>query len=81
MMRGRWRLGESVCRTTYALLAIAFVAQLVGCGSVAPYERGKLAHRTMKLDDASSSGQAHVYAIHEGAVGGTVGVASGCGCN
>jgi hypothetical protein len=52
-----------------------------GCGSVAVYERGHLAHRTMNPDDAASGAQAHIYAIQEGAVGGTVGVASGCGCN
>jgi len=59
----------------FALLAAS------GCGSVAVYERGKLAHFTMRPSDASSVGQAHVYAIHEGAMGGTVGATTGCGCN
>src|SRR5215208_4868067 len=51
------------------------------CSSVAAYQRGNLAHFTMKPSDASSVGRAHVYAIQEGAFGGEVGAASGCGCN
>jgi hypothetical protein len=51
------------------------------CSSVAAYQRGNLAHFTMKPGDASSVGRAHVYAIQEGALGGEVGAASGCGCN
>ena len=52
-----------------------------GCASVAPYERGMLAHPTMEPSDAESVGAEHMYAIHEGAMGGKVGAASGCGCN
>ena len=51
------------------------------CGKVAVYERGRLAHRTMNPDDAASLGAEHVYAVHEGAVGGTAGAYRGCGCN
>jgi hypothetical protein len=57
------------------------ITLLSGCGKVAAYERGKLAHPTMEADAAASTGQDHVYAIHEGAMGGSVGIASGCGCN
>jgi hypothetical protein len=53
----------------------------LGCTHVAAYERGKLAHPTMNPADASSSAREHVYAIQEGAMGGSLGVASGCGCN
>ncbi|MEO8181485.1 MAG: DUF4266 domain-containing protein [Deltaproteobacteria bacterium] len=52
-----------------------------GCASIKPYERGKLAHPTMLLGDLSRAGPAHVYAIHEGAVGGDSGAKGGCGCN
>ena len=52
-----------------------------GCASLKPYERGKLAHPTMLLGDLSRAGPAHVYAIHEGAVGGDSGAKGGCGCN
>jgi len=52
-----------------------------GCAHVAAYERGKLAHPTMAPGDATSVAREHVYAIQEGAMGGTIGAASGCGCN
>jgi hypothetical protein len=52
-----------------------------GCAGLKPYERGKLAHPTMLLGDLSRAGPAHVYAIHEGAVGGDSGAKGGCGCN
>lgn len=68
-------------RSTLALIAALLALCVSGCGSVAVYERGKLAHFTMNPSDATSVGQEHVYAIHEGAMGGTVGAASGCGCN
>ena len=57
------------------------LSTMTACGKVAAYERGKLAHPTMAPGDGASTGQDHVYAIHEGALGGTIGVASGCGCN
>jgi hypothetical protein len=60
-----------------ALLALTASA----CTNVAAYQRGKLAHFTMRPSDASSVAQAHVYAIQEGAMGGAVGAVSGCGCN
>lgn len=70
--RGLFRLG---------LVLLALGLGLGGCAPVAAYERGRLAHPTMKPGDGTSVAEAHVYAIHEGALGGTVGVASGCGCN
>jgi hypothetical protein len=64
-------------------LAVAITAGVgsMGCSNVAAYQRGKLAHFTMRPSDASSVAQAHLYAIQEGATGGSVGAASGCGCN
>jgi hypothetical protein len=63
-----------------AVLAAASPS-FVACAHVAPYERGKLAHPSMQLDATDDPAVAHVQAVHEGAVGGTVGAASGCGCN
>jgi hypothetical protein len=61
---------------------LALLALLAGaCAQVAPYSRGRLAHPTMAPGDADSVGRAHVNAVHEGAVGGTPGASSGCGCN
>ena len=61
-------------------LAVATVA-ISGCVRLAPYQRGRLAHPTMLLGDLSTPGEAHVYAIQEGAVGGGSAVEGGCGCN
>jgi hypothetical protein len=70
-----------VTRTVVAcVMAIGLVAG-TGCATVAPYERGKLAHPTMVAGDMTGFGEAHVRAIHEGAVGGSGGTGSGCGCN
>ncbi|MFO0755275.1 MAG: DUF4266 domain-containing protein [Byssovorax sp.] len=52
-----------------------------GCATVAPYERGKLAHPTMVASDLTGFGESHLRAISEGATGGSGGTGSGCGCN
>jgi len=67
-------------RFLFALL-LATTALSAGCTHVRPWERGKLAHPTMLLGDQTRPGEAHVYAIHEGAVGGSTSVEGGCGCN
>lgn len=67
--------------TTFTCVCIAAAMTQLSCGQVAAYERGKLAHPTMSPDDASSVARDHVYAVQEGTMGGTVGAASGCGCN
>ncbi len=73
--------------TTYLARAVAVVFVAVGllastgCVTVAPYERGKLAHPTMSAGDVTGFGEAHLRAIHEGATGGNGGTGSGCGCN
>lgn len=66
------------------LLAIATGTLVVatGCASVAPYERGTLAHPTMSTEDPYTSGiDEHVRAVSEGAAGGLAGGGGGCGCN
>lgn len=63
-----------------ALTAIGLCAT-TGCGTVQPYERGKLAHPTMSAADMAGFGESHLRAISEGAVGGSGGSGSGCGCN
>jgi hypothetical protein len=64
-----------------ALIALGVLGGAAGCARVAPYQRGKLAHPTMLLDDAGGPAESHVYAIHEGATGGGNAAAGGCGCN
>ncbi len=54
---------------------------MTGCTHVAPYERGILAHPTMTSGDLAGPSEAHVRAVHEGAVGGGASAESGCGCN
>ena len=65
-------------KTLVLVVGLAFGA---GCGGVKPYERGRLAHPTMLLGDMARVGEAHVYAVREGAVGGGSGAQGGCGCN
>lgn len=61
-----------------ALLFLFLLA--AGCTHVQPYQRGKLAHYTMTTEVAGPAAE-HVYAVHEGAVGGGAAAESGCGCN
>jgi hypothetical protein len=68
-------------RALALLLAVAAAALSSGCARLKPWERGKLAHATMLLGDDARPGESHVYAIHEGAVGGASAVEGGCGCN
>ena len=60
---------------------LAATLPAAGCARLRPWERGKLAHPTMLLTDFTRPGEAHVYAIQEGAVGGATSVEGGCGCN
>jgi hypothetical protein len=68
-------------RALLALLAASALFAASGCTTVAPYERGKLAHPTMVAGDITGYVEGHVRAIHEGASGGNGGTGSGCGCN
>ena len=70
-----------------ALLLIALVAGMSGCGGiepwVKPYERDHLADPIMFLDSdpVSSAYMQHVYEAREGARGGEGSAGGGCGCN
>jgi hypothetical protein len=61
-------------------VVVAVVSQ-TACSHVAPYDRGALAHPTMTASDLAGPSEAHVRAVHEGAVGGGAAAESGCGCN
>lgn len=61
--------------------AVASLAAATGCAHVAPYERAKIAHPTMTAGDLAGTGESHVRAVLEGAMGGSIGAESGCGCN
>jgi hypothetical protein len=63
------------------LAAGALLTATAGCRHVRPYDRGKLAHPTMTGAGEPGPLAAHVYAVHEGAVGGSATPESGCGCN
>jgi hypothetical protein len=69
------RLVTTLGLTTLVLLLAT------GCTHVPAFQRGRLAHPTMLLQETAGPGEAHVYAIHEGAVGGGAAVEGGCGCN
>lgn len=63
------------------LTLLLALLMLAGCKHVAPYERAKLAHPTMGASSPSGVAEEHMYAVHEGAVGGGAAGESGCGCN
>lgn len=63
------------------LVFLALSWAFAGCAHVPPYERGRLIHPTMRLEDMPAPAEAHVNAVHEGAIGGTTGASSKCGCN
>lgn len=65
----------------YALAALLLAS--LGCATVRPWQRERLARRCMEMDDpaASASFDGHVRAVRSGdvAAGGVGG--GGCGCN
>lgn len=76
------RIPSSLASLTKSALAVAAgLLLLAGCTHVKPYERGKLAHPTMSAADMAGFGESHLRAISEGAIGGSGGTGSGCGCN
>jgi Domain of unknown function (DUF4266) len=68
-------------RVLLALIAACGALGAGGCARLRPWERGRLAHPTMLLTDQARPGEAHVYAIQEGAIGGASAAEGGCGCN
>jgi hypothetical protein len=75
------RLRRAARGGALVLVVLATALSTMGCAPVAPYERGKLAHPTMSAGSLSTMGADHLYAISEGATGGSGGTGSGCGCN
>lgn len=71
------RLGRAMA----SALLVGALASATGCAQVKPYERAKLAHPTMSAAGVASMGESHLRAISEGAIGGSGGTGSGCGCN
>ncbi len=67
----------------FGFVAAASIAcvSMAGCATVAPYERGALAHPTMSPEDMSTPIDGHVRDVSEGATGGFGGGGGGCGCN
>ena len=70
-------------RLGLVLLAIVCAGCALGCATVAPYERERLAKRDMQLErDADvSAGEEHATAYREGSTGATSASGGGCGCN
>ncbi len=64
-------------------LVIAGSFCLVGCTSVAPWERGTLSKEEMAWDLSTheASFQGHMYSSKEAASGGIGPAGGGCGCN
>ncbi|HVU01686.1 MAG TPA: DUF4266 domain-containing protein [Polyangiaceae bacterium] len=67
--------------TSRTALLFGFALALSACSHVPVYARGKLAEKTMQLEDQSTAAQAHVASVHEGATGGEAEGSTGCGCN
>ena len=63
----------------FALLSIT----LLGCATVAPYERERLSRPDMTADANAdlTAGVSHATAYREGASGASGTSAGGCGCN
>lgn len=61
-----------------SVFAFAFASS--ACVHVHAWERGKLAHPTMTVEQAGPALE-HVYSVQEGAAGGDGAATSGCGCN
>lgn len=77
----RTDLKNRMGRLAALLLVGAGLFVTAGCKTVMPYERSKLAHPTMVANDLAGAGEGHLRAVTEGAIGGSTGAGSGCGCN
>lgn len=76
------RVQRGIVTAVMSIFAAGVLATMTGCVSVAPYERGVLAHPTMSAEDPYTTPLAgHVQAVSEGAAGGVSGSGGGCGCN
>jgi hypothetical protein len=65
------------------MMAFAAGVALIGCATVAPYERETLARRDMQFEQSSdtSAGASHATAYREGSSGAEGSSGGGCGCN
>jgi hypothetical protein len=61
--------------------ALLLVLPCAACAHVAAYERGSLAHPTMKTSDLAPPSEEHTRSVQEGATGGGTAAGGGCGCN
>jgi len=70
-------------KTMATMMAISVGAWLIGCATVAPYERETLARRDMQFEQSSdsSAGASHATAYREGSSGAEGSSGGGCGCN
>jgi hypothetical protein len=64
-----------------ALFTIAMAPGLTGCEAVKPWQRGKLAHPTMRPGSLVGVAEGHMHEVQEGASGGADSEGGGCGCN
>jgi hypothetical protein len=66
-----------------ALITLAAVFILTGCGHVSPWQRGTLADQTMRADRdlIGLAINEHVFFSREAATGGRGVGGGGCGCN
>jgi hypothetical protein len=76
------RIGSGWARLVIlALAGSPAVIGLADCAPVLAFERGRLAHPTMRTSDVAGAADLHVRSVQEGATGGSAGVGGGCGCN
>lgn len=67
----------------HKLTCLLAALSLVGCATVAPYDRERLSRPDMTLESDAElhAGADHAKAYREGSSGGTGTSAGGCGCN
>jgi hypothetical protein len=75
--RGIVRVLSSVA----SLAAVSALVSLSGCTPVRAWERGLLAHPTMKPGSPAGLAETHRHEVQEGASGGVDSEGGGCGCN
>lgn len=65
------------------LVLVLLLLPIVGCVTVAPYEREILARSDMQFEGnaAVATAEGHATATREGTTGGFGGGGGGCGCN
>jgi hypothetical protein len=71
-----------LCQRLGCCRALVCSALMLGaCQHVAPYQRERLAQRSMLETQYAGPAELHVRAVQEGATGGQLEAVSGCGCN